>query len=135
MTYPIAQIEGLGPDAARRLKSIGIRTTEKLLDAASSAKGRKQIATRTGLNESDLLAWANIADCMRIKGMGKAKAQLLRAAGVNTVRELAHRNPARLAKAMEAANADRKRMGIRPSGDSVAKLIAQAKRLPIKISY
>lgn len=135
MTYPIAQIEGLGPEAARQLKSLGIRTTEKLLDAASSAKGRKLIAARTGLSETDLLAWANIADCMRIKGLGKAKAELLRAAGVNTLRELAHRNPARLAAAMEAANAERKRMGIRPSGESVAKLIAQAKKLPIKISY
>jgi len=135
MTYPIAQIDGLGPEAIRRLKSLGIRTTEKLLEATSSAKGRKHIAHETGLAECDLLAWANLADCMRIPGMGKAKAELLRAAGVNTVRELAHRNPARLAKAMEDANRRHKLVRVLPSGQSVAKLIAQAQKLPIKISY
>lgn len=135
MTYPIAQIDGLGPEALRRLKSIGIRTTGKFLEAASSAKGRKRVAQETGLAETDLLAWANLADCMRIRGMGKAKAELLRAAGVNTVRELAHRNPARLAKAMEDANRERKLVRALPSDRSVAKLIELAQRLPIKISY
>lgn len=135
MTYPIAMIDGLTAQAAAKLKSVGIRTTAGLLEAARTLKGRKALAAKTGLSEQQLLEWANIADCMRIKGMGKAKAELLRAAGVTTVRELVHRNPERLAQAMKEANDKRKLVGVLPSGASVKRLIENARKLPLKISY
>ena len=135
MTYPIAMIDGLTAQAAAKLKSVGIRTTAGLLEAARTLKGRKVLAAKTGLSEQQLLEWANIADCMRIKGMGKAKAELLRAAGVTTVRELLHRNPERLAQAMKEANDRRKLVGVLPSGASVKRLIENARKLPLKISY
>jgi predicted RecB family nuclease len=135
MTYPIAKIDGLTAQAAAKLKSVGIRTTEGLLEAARTVKGRKALAAETGLNEQQLLEWANIADCMRIKGMGKARAELLRAAGVTTVREFVHRNPERLAAAMKEANKKRKLVEVLPSETSVKRLIEHARRLPLKISY
>jgi len=135
MTYSIVQIDGLGPLAASKLKAQGIRTTEALLEKASTFKGRKALAMSTGLCEKQILEWANIADCMRIKGMGKAKAELLRAAGVNTVREFALRNPARLAQAMAEANEKRHLVRILPSEKSVGQLIERARKLPLKISY
>ncbi len=135
MTYPIAKIEGLTGHAAAKLKAIGIRTTEGLLEAARTVKGRKALAAKTGLCEHQLLEWANIADCMRIKGMGKAKAELLRAAGVTTVREFVHRNPERLAQAMKEANQKRKMVSVLPSEASVKRLIEHASKLPLKISY
>ena len=93
------------------------------------------LAAKTGLTEQQLLGWANIADCMRIKGMGKAKAELLRAAGVTTVREFVHRNPERLAQAMKEANEKRKLVSVLPSEASVKRLIENARKLPLKISY
>ncbi|NWP84920.1 DUF4332 domain-containing protein, partial [Escherichia coli] len=71
-----------------KLKALGIRTTDALLEAARTAKGRKELAARTGISEQQLLEWANFSDHMRIPGMGKAKIELIRAAGVSTVREL-----------------------------------------------
>jgi len=135
MTYPISKIDGLTAFAASKFKSAGIRTTEGLLEAARTAKGRKALAAKTGFSEQQLLEWANIADCMRIPGMGKAKAELLRAAGVTTVREFTHRNPARLAQAMKDANSKRKLVQVLPSEHSVGQLIEQARKLPLKISY
>lgn len=135
MTYPIGQIDGLGPLAASKLKTQGIRTTEALLEKASTYKDRKSLAAATGLCEKQILEWANIADYMRIKGMGKAKAELLRAAGVNTVREFALRNPTRLAQAMAEANQKRKLVRVLPSEKSVGQLIERARKLPLKISY
>lgn len=135
MTYPIANIDGLTAPAAARLKSVGIRTTEGLLEAARTVRGRKVLAAQTGLNEQQLLEWANIADCMRIKGMGRARAELLRAAGVTTVREFVHRNPERLAQAMREANEKRKLVDVLPSEASVKRLIEHARKLPLKISY
>lgn len=135
MSYPISTLDGLGPQAETRLKAEGIRTTATLLERASTVKARKTLAAKTGISEQQLLAWANMADCMRIKGMGKAKAELLRAAGVSTVREFVQRNPERLARAMKEANDARKLVRVLPSEKSVAQLIQQARKLPLKISY
>src|SRR6201995_4365395 len=108
MTYPISEIEGMCAFSAAKLKSLGIRTTDALLEAAQSVKGRKTLAEKTGISEQQLLEWANVSDYMRIPGMGKAKVGLVRAAGVTTVRELAMRNPARLAPNMKKGNTKRR---------------------------
>jgi hypothetical protein len=121
--------------AASQLKSLGIRTTDGLLEAAGTVKGRKVLAARTGISEQQLLEWANLSDYMRIPGMGKAKTGLVRAAGVTTVRELALRNPARLAQNMREVNIRRKLVRVLPSEKSVEQLIAQARKLQPKISY
>jgi predicted RecB family nuclease len=135
MTYPISQIEGMTAFAASKLKKLGIRTTEALLKAAGNVKGRKELAAKTGISEQQLLEWANIADYMRIPGMGKAKAGLLRATGVTTVRELALRNPARLSQNMKDVNTKRKLLRILPSEKAVGQLIAEASKLDRKITY
>lgn len=135
MTYPIKDIEGIGPAHAEKLKRLRIRTTTKLLEAAKSPRGRKALAELTGIEHSHLLRWANMADMMRIKGIGEDYSELLGAAGVDTVRELKYRNPKRLAEAMAAANAKRKLVRLLPSEKAVTRWIAEAKTLPIKISY
>lgn len=135
MTYPLSELEGMTAFPAQKLKSHGIRTTEALLEAAGTVKGRKSLAAKTGISEQQLLEWANVADCMRIPGMGKAKVGLVRAAGATTVRELAHRNPARLAQNMRDVNTRRKLVRVLPSEKSVELLIAQARKLQPKITY
>lgn len=135
MTYPISDIEGLSAFAASKLKALGIRTTDALLDAASTVKGRKALSAKTGISEQLLLEWANVSDYMRIPGMGKAKIGLVRAAGVTTVRELAYRNPARLAQNMRDVNEKKKLVQLLPSEKAVGDLIAKARKLPPKITY
>jgi len=135
MTYPLSELEGMTAISAAQLKAHGVRTTEALLEAAHTVKGRKALAAKTGISEQQLLEWANVADYMRIPGMGKAKAGLVRAAGVATVRELALRNPARLAQNMREVNTRRKLVRVLPSEKSVEQLIAQARKLQPKISY
>ena len=135
MTYPISEIDGLPSFAAAKLKSVGIRTTDKLLEAARTVKGRKALAAKTGISEQQLLEWANISDYMRIPGMGKAKVGLVRAAGVATIRELALRNPTRLAESMKEVNTRRELVRVLPSEKSVQQLIAQARKLQPKITY
>ena len=135
MSYSITDIEGIGPLAAGKLKKVGIRTTEKLLEAARTAKGRKALAAKIDVDEKTILRWANLVDRMRIKGVGEPYANLLQAVGVDTVRELKYRNPARLAKAMADANAKRKLARVLPSDGAVVRWIENAKRLPPKISY
>jgi hypothetical protein len=89
----------------------------------------------TKLDEKRLLRWANIADKLRIRGMGKEYAGLLREVGVDTVRELRYRNPERLAKSMAEANKRRKLVRFLPSEKLVQRWVEQAKKLPQKITY
>ena len=135
MTYPISELEGMSAFSASKFKSLGIRTTDALLEAARTVKGRKALSAKTGISEQQLLEWANVADYMRIPGMGKAKVGLVRAAGVTTVRELAHRNPARLAQNLKEVNTKRKLVRVLPSEKSIEQLIEHARKLPPKITY
>lgn len=135
MSYSIDELDAVHPGIANKLKSFGIRTTEKLLELAKDTKGRKELATRTGLSPQCLLRIANFADKMRIKGIGEDYAELLEAAGVDTVRELKYRNPANLAKRMAEVNKRLKLVRALPSEKVVVRWIETAKKLPIKISY
>jgi hypothetical protein len=135
MSYPITDIDGIDGEAATILKSAGIRSTERLLETARTVRGRKLLAAKTGFDEQSLLCWANVADRMRIKGISKEYAELLRAAGVDTVKELKYRNPANLAKAMAEANKKNKLVRFLPSEKIVARWIDHAKKLPLKITY
>src|SRR5215468_339036 len=98
MNYSISHIDGLDADSIKTLRSIGLRTTARFLEAAKDAKGRKHLSEKTGIECPRLLEIANACDHLRIKGMGKGYFVLLREAGVSTVRELQYRNPATLAK-------------------------------------
>jgi predicted RecB family nuclease len=135
MSYPITDIAGIEPDVAATFKKVGIRTTSRLLEAAKNPKGRKRLSERTGFDEKRILRWANMADRMRIKGVGEDYAGLLQAAGVDTVKELKYRNPGKLAKAMADANAKRKLVRVLPSDSAVVRWIEYAKKLPLKITY
>src|SRR5664280_2611386 len=135
MSYPITDINGIDGEAAEILKSVGIRSTERLLDMARTVRGRKMLAVKTGFEEKRLLCWANVADRMRIKGIRKEYAELLQAAGVDTVKELKYRNPAKLAHAMREANKKRKMVALLPSEKVVGHWIESARKLPLKISY
>jgi predicted RecB family nuclease len=135
MSYSLGTIEEIESDALAVLRSVGIKTTAKLLEAAKSPKGRKLLSAQTKLDERKLLRWANIADKLRIKGMGKEYAGLLREVGVDTVRELKYRNPARLAKAMADTNKKRKLVRFLPSEKLVTRWVEHARKLPQKITY
>jgi hypothetical protein len=135
MTYAIADIAAIDPDAAVSLKKAGIRTTARLLETAKDAKGRRLLAEKTGISEKNILRWANLSDKMRIKGIGEDYANLLQAAGVDTVKELKYRNPERLAKAMADANVKRKLVRVLPSDRAVVRWVGDANKLPMKITY
>lgn len=135
MSYPILNIEGVGPQLAARLKAAGVRTTATLLDRAKDPRGRKALAAASGIEDSKILKFANMADLMRIKGVGEEYSELLEAAGVDTVKELRTRNAANLTRAMLEVNEKRKLVRLAPSEKTVVKWITQAKSLPAMMTY
>jgi len=135
MSYAVMDIKGIGPLMADKLKKVGIRTTAKLLETAASAKGRKELAARIGVDEKTILRWANLVDRMLIKGIGEDYAQLLQEVGVDTVKELKYRNVAKLASAMREVNKKNKLVRLLPSERRVQRWVDAAKVLPLKITY
>ena len=98
----LSEIKGITIRISYLIEAQGIKTVEALLEHCSSSKGRKSLSAATGLNEQDILTWTNRADLSRIKGIATQNADLLEAAGVDTVPELAQRNPENLhAKILE----------------------------------
>jgi hypothetical protein len=135
MAYPITDIRAIEPDTAVILKSDGIRTTVSLLRSGKTPKQRLKIAERIGADEKRVLDWVTAADRMRVRGVGWEYAELLRAAGVKTVKELKFRNPRKLVQAMAAANTKRKLVRLLPSESTVTRWIDSAKKLPPVIRY
>jgi predicted flap endonuclease-1-like 5' DNA nuclease len=131
----VLKIEGIGPVNADRLREQGITTTEALLEAAADQGGRVALANKTGLAQALILEWVNRADLMRIKGVGEEYSDLLECSGVDTIKELRRRNPENLQKALQAVNSEKNLVRRVPSVTEVEKWIAQAKELPIVISY
>ncbi|NLH82713.1 MAG: DUF4332 domain-containing protein, partial [Phyllobacteriaceae bacterium] len=72
---------------------------------------------------------------MRIKGVGEEYSELLEAAGVDTVKELKHRNAENLHAKMEEINEAKKLVRQTPSLKSVGEWIEQAKTLPAVLTY
>ena len=131
----IATIEGIGPVYAEKLTAAGVKTVEALLEAAKDPKGRKALAETTGIDAGRILKWANMADLFRLKGVGEEYSELLEAAGVDTVKELKHRNADNLHAKMEEINEAKKLVRQTPSLKSVADWIEQAKALPAILTY
>lgn len=134
-SYSIIDIEGIGKTYAAKLQGVGVRTTKALLERAADPKGRKELADASGIDKDKILKWANMADLMRIKGVGEEYSELLEAAGVDTVKELRNRNAANLHKAMVEANEKRKMVRQLPSAKMVDGWVNQAKTLPPILTY
>ena len=131
----IVEIEGIGPVYAEKLVSIGIKTTTDLLERCGSKKGRQEVAAKSGISETLILEWVNHADLFRIKGVGEEFSDLLEEAGVDTVPELAQRNPENLYNKMIQVNMEKKLVRRTPHLSEVESWVEQAKSLPRKIEY
>jgi predicted flap endonuclease-1-like 5' DNA nuclease len=135
MAKSIQSIEGIGPKYGAKLRKIGCGSPAKLLKDGASRKGRKMIANSAGISEKIVLRCVNMADLFRIMGVGTQYAELLEAAGVDTVKELRNRNAANLATAMHNTNAKKKLVRQVPSQKMIQKWITQAKRLKPVVTY
>jgi len=131
----LENVEGIGEVYAAKLREAGIRSINALLDKGGTPKGRQEIADKSGVSGKRILTWINHADLKRIKGVERQYSELLEAAGVDTVVELAQRNPENLLKKMLETNAEKELVRRPPSLSMVERWIEQAKNLPRAIHY
>ncbi|KAF0110848.1 MAG: hypothetical protein FD147_1312 [Chloroflexi bacterium] len=131
----IIDVEGIGPAYKKKLKGIGIATTDALLEAGATPKGRKELAEKTGIGDALILEWVNLSDLYRIKGVGSEYSDLLEEAGVDTIVELSKRVPKNLCEKIVEINTKKKLVRKLPTEAQVTDWVDQAKKLPRKVSY
>ena len=127
MKYKIIDVEGIGPVYAEKLLAVGVTDTDILLEKCAKPAGRKALEEETGISGKLILTWANHADLIRIKGIGPQFAELLEAAGVDTVKELKHRKPENLQP--------KHLVGRVPALKEVERMVAEAGELPAVMEY
>jgi uncharacterized membrane protein HdeD (DUF308 family)/predicted flap endonuclease-1-like 5' DNA nuclease len=132
---PLEYVEGIGSVYAGQLKAIGLATCLDLLRSGATRRGREEIAERSGVSGKLILEWVNHVDLYRVKGVGSEYADLLEEAGVDTVMELAQRNPSNLFERMNEVNAAKELVRKMPTAGQVEDWVAQAKGLPRVVAY
>jgi predicted flap endonuclease-1-like 5' DNA nuclease len=131
----IIDVEGIGTKYAEKLSKAGVGSTDALLKAGASPKGRKELSEKTGIDHGLILEWVNHVDLYRIKGVGSEYSDLLEAAGVDTIPELAQRKAANLMQKMVEVNKTKKLVRKLPVEAQVADWIEQAKKLHRVVTY
>ena len=134
MMAKLETIEGIGPVYAERLRAAGIGTVEALLRAGATPDGRQELAERTGMDDPFILDWVNRADLMRVRGVGEEYSDLLEKAGVDSVVELAQRNPDNLYQKLLEVNVEKRLVRRPPTRGMVTRWVEQAKVLPRVVS-
>lgn len=135
MAKKIQEIEGIGPAYQEKLEGLGIKTVEKLLEAGKDRKGRSFIEEQTGIEHKRLLSWVNMADLFRINGVGGQFAELLKRAGVDTVKELAQRNAANLHAKLVEVNDEKKLAKAVPALSRIETFIEEAKTMDQVVTH
>ncbi len=135
MDYKVIDIEGVGPVYAEKLQAVGVEKASQLLEMCAKPAGRKALAEKTGISDALILKWANHCDLYRIKGVGPQFAELLEAAGVDTVKEFSHRVAANLEKKMIEVNEQKHLTRRTPSQKELQKMIDQAKEMAPVMTY
>lgn len=127
----ISSIRPIGHQVATKLRKSKVRTTESLLEQASTRAGRAQVSERTGIPTADLLLWAHQADMMRLMGVGSEYAELLVAAGVDTMKILRRRNDENLMEAMTHVNTRRRLVQRLPTVEMLQSWIDEAENIDV----
>ena len=135
MDYKIIDIEGVGDVYAKKLTEVGIIKVSDLLAKCATPKGRQQLAEQTDISDKLILRWTNHADLFRIKGVGPQFAELLEAAGVDTVKEFRHRVPENLQPKLEETNNEKHLVRRVPSLKEGQKMVEGAKALEPVVTY
>ena len=130
-----SEIEGIGEGDSTKLEEAGITSLENLLKTCCEKKHRKEIAEKSGISEKLILNWVNRADLSRINGVSTQYANLLKYAGVDTVPELAQRNPENLQSKMAEVNEEKNLVRKVPTASQVQNWVEQAKELPRVVTH
>lgn len=132
---PISKLRGVPPAARLKLKGRRITTCSQLLLAAAKAEQRAILAAATGIDAATLLGLVHRADMARIKGIGTVFGLMLEELGVVCIEQLARQQQGTLHDALRRYNLEERLARRSPTPEEVESWIADARRLPILVTY
>ena len=127
--YKIAEIEGIGTQFGHQLMASGVNTSKDLMDKCGTVDKMEQLAQATGISTKQLTTWLHQADLMRVSGIGPEFGQLLERSGVESVRELATRNPENITHLLARVNAEKRLTRAVPALKTVTSWVDRAKSM------
>jgi len=90
----LRELPMISPEIALNLTSLGIETPKELLAKTESEKGKKELAIKLNVSESNIAKWIHLSKLAELKRMGTLNANLLNKAGIENVTDIAKQNPA-----------------------------------------
>ncbi len=130
MRYTLDRFDRLPPALVAKLAEQGITHTDALLDRAAVYDQRAELAASTGVPAHEIARAAQLADLVRIKGVGIKLAQLLvLSAKAATVKDIAKCDPDILRVELLEANRLHDLLSAVPSRLQIAGCIEEAREL------
>jgi uncharacterized membrane protein HdeD (DUF308 family)/predicted flap endonuclease-1-like 5' DNA nuclease len=127
-----AREQGITEDEVQRIMA---SPYGDLLARGKTPAERAALARELGVDDKKILTYLNLADLQRINGVGMVYAYLLEESGVDTVKELATRNPANLTAKLAEVNAVRGITKRVPPQGEVENWVAEAKTMLPALEY
>jgi nucleotidyltransferase/DNA polymerase involved in DNA repair len=131
----ISDIEGIVPGMELKLKQVGIRSINQLLEKCATKEDRQKIGEKIGTDEATILKWVNTADLYRVKGLGSEYSQLLERIGISTIFDLKQTSPYYLLEKMNHVNRSNRLVRRMPHLKKIEEIVEYAKMLDQKVSY
>ncbi|REJ81028.1 MAG: DUF4332 domain-containing protein [Bacteroidetes bacterium] len=131
----IREFRGIGLTYGDKLVNAGVTMLSDLLTKGKTPSGRRDLAFRTGIEESKILKWVNQADLTRINGVGPVYSELFEASGVDTVNELKNRNPDNLMSKITEVNNLHRITASLPTPHQVEGFVNEARTLEPMVEY
>lgn len=135
MTTALKDLRGASERLLEALTAEGIKDNAALVQAAAAPDQRRALAARCDCEVATILELANRADLARISGVSGVYSDLLENAGVDTVKELATRNPTNLHQKLVETNDAMQLTQRPPTAAQVEDWVEQAKALPKLLTY
>ncbi len=129
-SYPIEEVEGIGPSYGKKLRQLDVSTTQQLLDRCMDQESRIAVAQHVGIEDFVVQKWASMSDLMRVGGIEGQFAELMAYAGIESTQQLATQIPHKLEQLLQETNNVEKRVRNLPDIHALDLMIRQAKALP-----
>src|SRR3954465_7255990 len=132
---PVSKLRGLTLPVRAALKRHRVTTCGQLLRAAGGARDRDRLAREAGIDPDVLLALVRQADLARVDGLGTVFGLMLEDLGVADLAALAAQGPAELHARLRRYNGEERLARRSPTPGEVESWVAQARSLPVLVSY
>lgn len=128
-SYEVEEVEGIGPSYGKKLRDMGISTTEQLLNQCYNTDGCVTVAEHVGIEDFVIRKWASMSDLLRLNEVEGQFSELMVYAGIDSVQDLGKQSASAFHAKLSTSNDAQNRVKAIPDESSLELMITQAKSL------